>query len=150
MFNNLPSDELDSILRRNSIFKLPKDVVYYSEQSLEDDLPHLLETTKEQEGWLFIKDNTKLYFNPHRESLLVKTSDSVLNKPLRVSLSELPSVLQGDCNLSEFSVDQEMYLADYLQELTPTTRLILLYQMLLEGADFDVEVFVDRQGKKND
>lgn len=48
MFNNLPSDELDSILRRNSSFKLPKDVVYYSEQSLEDDFPHLLETTKEQ------------------------------------------------------------------------------------------------------
>lgn len=150
MFNNLSSDELDSILRRNSSFKLPKDVVYYSEQSLEDDLPHLLETTKEQEGWLFVKDNKKFYYNPHRESLLLKISDSVLSKPLRVSISELPSVLQGDCNLSEFSVDKEMYLADYLQELTPTTRLILLYQMLLEGADFDVEAFVERQGKKND
>lgn len=150
MFNNLPSDELDSILRRNSIFNLPKDVVYYSEQSLEDDLPHLLETTKEQEGWLFIKDNTKLYFNPHRESLLVKFSDSVLSKPLRVSLSELSFVLQGKHDLLDFSVDKEMYLAYYLQELTPTTHLILLYQMLLEGADFDVEVFVERQGKKND
>lgn len=150
MFNNLPSDELDSILRRNSCFKLPKDVVYYSEQSLEDDLPHLLETTKEQEGWFFIKDNTKLYFNPHRESLLVKTSDSVLSKPLKVSLSELPSVLQGECNLSEFSVDKEIYLADFVQELTPTTRLILLYQLLLEGADFDVEAFLERQGNKDD
>lgn len=150
MFNNLPSDELDSVLRRNSIFKLPKDVVYYSEQSLEDDLPHLLETTKEQEGWLFIKDNTKLYFNPHRESLLVKTSDSVLSKPLRVSFSELPSVLQGDCNLSEFSVDQEMYLADFVQELTPTTRMLLVYQMLLNGADLDIEEFLKRQGNKDD
>lgn len=114
MFNNLAPDALDSILRGDPNFKLPKDVVYYSEQSLEDDLLNLLETTKEQEGWLFVKDNKKFYYNPHRESLLVKTSDSVLNKPLRVSLSELPSVLQGDCNLSEFSVDQEMYLADYL------------------------------------
>lgn len=150
MFNNVPSDELDSILRRNSSFKLPKDVVYYSEQSLEDDLPHLLETTKEQEGWLFVKDNKKFYYNPHRESLLVKFSDSVLSKPLRVSLSELSFVLQGKHDLLDFSVDKEMYLADYLQELTPTTRLILLYQMLLEGADFDVEAFLERQGRRND
>ena len=150
MFNNLAPDALDSILRGDPNFKLPKDVVYYSEQSLEDDLLNLLETTKEQEGWLFVKDNKKFYYNPHRESLLLKISDSVLSQPLRVSISELSSVLQGECNLSEFSVDKEMYLADYLQELTPTTRLILLYQLLLEGADFDVEAFVERQGKKND
>lgn len=80
----------------------------------------------------------------------MKTSDSVLSKPLRVSLSELPSVLQGACNLSEFSVDKEIYLADFVQELTPTTRLILLYQLLLEGADFDVEAFLERQGNKDD
>lgn len=150
MFNNLAPDALDSILRGDPNFKLPKDVVYYSEQSLEDDLPHLLETTKEQEGWLFVKDNKKFYYNPHRESLLVKLSDSVLRKPLRVSLSELPSVLQGNRDLSKFPVDKEMYLADFVQELTPTTRLILLYQMLLNGADFDVERFLEQQGNKDD
>ena len=150
MFNNLKPDELDSIVRSNSLFKLPKDVVYYSEQSLEDDLPHLLETTKEQEGWLFVEGNKKFYYNPHRESLLVKTSDSVLSKPLRVSLSELPSVLQGERALADFSVDKEMYLADFVQELTPTTRMLLFYQMLLNGADFDFEGFLEQQGNKDD
>ena len=150
MFNNLAPDALDSILRGNPNFKLPKDVVYYSEQSLEDDLLSLLETTKEQEGWLFIKDNKKFYYNPHRESLLVKFSDSVLSKPLRVSLSELSFVLQGEHDLLDFSIDKEIYLADFVQELTPTTRLILLYQLLLEGADFDVEAFLERQGNKDD
>ena len=141
MFNNLKPEELDSIVRSISLFELPKDVVYYSERTLEDNLPHMLEETKEQEGWFFVEGNKKFYYNPHRESLLVKISDSVLSKPLRVSVSELPSVLQGECNLSEFSVDKEIYLADFVQELTPTTRLILLYQLLLEGADFDVEAF---------
>lgn len=150
MFNNLAPDELDSILRGNLIFKLPKDVVYYSERTMEEDFSKLLETTKEQEGWLFVDDNKKFYYNPHRESLLVKVSDSVLSKPYRVSLSALSSVLQGTQDLSDFPVDKEMYLADFVQELTPTTRLILLYQMLLEGADFDVEGFLERQGNKDD
>lgn len=90
MFNNLKPEELDSIIHRNSLFKLPKDVVYYSEQSLEDDLLNLLETTKEQEGWLFVKDNKKFYYNPHRESLLVKVSD--LANPIGyLFLNYLPS-----------------------------------------------------------
>lgn len=150
MFNNLKPEELDSIIRNNSLFKLPKDVVYYSERTLEEDLLHMLEETKEQEGWLFVEVNKKLYYNPHRESLLVKFSDSALSKPYRVSLSELPSILQGKHDLAEFSVDNEMYLADFVQELTPTTRMLLFYQMLLNGADFDVEGFLEQQGNKDD
>ena len=149
MFNNLKPEEIDSIIRKDSRFKLPKDVVYYGERTLEDNLSHMLEETKEQEGWLFVEGNKKFYYNPHRESLLVKISDSVLSKPYRVSFSELPSVLQGTQDLSDFLVDKEMYLADFVQELTPTTRLILLYQILLEGADFDVEGFLERQGNKD-
>jgi hypothetical protein len=150
MFNNLAPNELDSVLRGNPNFKLPKDVVYYSERTLGENLPHMLETTKEQEGWLFVENNKKFYYNPHRESLLIKFYDSVLSKPYRVSLSELSFVLQGKRDLAEFPVDKEMHLADFVQELTPTTRLILLYQMLLNGADFDVEGFLERQGNKDD
>ena len=150
MFNNLKPDELDSIVRSTSLFKLPKDVVYYNERTFEENIPHLLEETKEQEGWLFVVGNKKFYYNPHRESLLVKFSDSALSKPYRVSLSELSSVLQGDSDLAEFLVDNEMYLADFVQELTPTTRMLLFYQMLLNGADFDIEEFLERQGNKDD
>lgn len=150
MFNNLKPDELDSVIRSNSFFKLPKDVVYYSERTLEDHLPHMLEETKEQEGWLFVVGNKKFYYNPHRESLLVKFSDSVLSKPYRVSLFELSSVLKGERTLAEFLVDKEMYLADFVQELTPTTRMLLFYQMLLNGADFDIEGFLEQQGNKDD
>lgn len=150
MFNNLKPDELDSIIRNNPSFKLPKDVVYYSERTLEENIPHMLEETKEQEGWLFVEGNKKFYYNPHRESLLVKFSDSVLSKPYRVSLSELSSVLKGERTLAEFSVDKEMYLADFVQELTPTTRMLLFYQMLLNGADFDFEGFLEQQGNKDD
>lgn len=150
MFNNLKPEELDSIVRSISLFKLPKDVVYYSERTLEDNLPHMLEETKEQEGWLFVEGNKKFYYNPHRESLLVKFSDSVLSKPYRVSLSELSSVLQGKQELADLSADKEMYLADFVQELTPTTRMLLLYQMLLNGVDFDIEEFLERQGNKDD
>ena len=150
MFNNLKPEELDSIIRSNSLFKLPKDVVYYGERTLDEDLPRMLEETKEQEGWLFVEGNKKFYYNPHRESLLVKFSDSVLSKPYMVSLSELSSVLQGERALAEFSVDNEMYLADFVQELTPTTRMLLFYQMLLNGADFDIEGFLERQGNKDD
>ena len=150
MFNNLKPDELDSIIRSNSYFKLPKDVVYYSERTLEEDLPRMLEETKVQEGWLFVEGNKKFYYNPHRESLLVKFSDSVLSKPYRVSFSELSSILQGKRDLADFPVDKEMYLADFVQELTPTTRMLLLYQILLNGFDFDVKGFLERQGKKND
>ena len=150
MFNNLKPDEIDSIVRNNTLFKLPKDVVYYGERTLEENIPHMLEETKEQEGWLFVEGNKKFYYNPHRESLLVKFSDSVLSKPYRVSLSTLSSVLQGTQDLSDFPVDKEMYLADFVQELTPTTRMLLLYQMLLTGADFDIEGFLEQQGNKDD
>lgn len=150
MFNNLKPDEIDSIVRNNSLFKLPKDVVYYGERTLEEDIPHMLKETKEQEGWLFVEGSKKFYYNPHRESLLLKLSDSVLSKPYRVSLSELSSVLQGKSDLADFPVDKEMYLADFVQELTPTTRMLLFYQMLLNGADFDVEGLLERQGNKDD
>lgn len=142
MFNNLIPEEVDSLVRGNAYFKLPKGVAYYSDKKQLSDCS--LENTKFNEGWLFKnQDGVLHYYDPHRESLkVVLGGGSVVSKPHRVSVEGLQQLLNREVSLSDFEVDQELWLTDYLQSLTPTTRMHLLVEFLKQGYDLDLEGLV--------
>lgn len=141
MFNNLSTEEVNLLVRSNDYFKLPKEVVFYSNRENLADCS--LENTKHNEGWLFNTNGVFYYFDPHRESLkMVLGGGSVVSKPHRVSLEDLQKLLDRESSLSDFEVDQELWLAQYVQELTPTTRTNLLFTLLKQGFDVDLEGLV--------
>ena len=139
MLNNLTPEEVDFLVRENDYFKLPKEVAYYSAR--EELSACSLENTKLNEGWLFKnQDGVLYYYDPHRESLkMVLGEGSVVSKPHRVSIDGLQKLLNRELSLSDFEVDQELWLTNYLQELTPTTRTSLLFTLLKQGFDLDLE-----------
>lgn len=142
MFNNLLPEEVDSLVRGNAYFKLPKGVAYYSDKDQLSDCS--LENTKPNEGWLFnTKGRVLYYYDPHRESLkMVLGEGSVVSKPHKVSMEGLQQLLNREVSLSDFEVDLELWLAQYIQELTPTTRMHLLVEFLKQGYDLDLEGLV--------
>lgn len=139
MLNNLTPEEVDFLVRKNDYFKLPKEVAYYSAR--EELSTCSLENTKLNEGWLFKnQDGVLYYYDPHRESLkMVLGGGSVVSKPHKVSLEGLQKLLNKELSLSDFEVDQKLWLTNYLQSLTPTTRTSLLVEFLKQGFDLDVE-----------
>lgn len=143
MFNNLTPEEVDSLVRGHAYFKLPKGVAYYSNRGQLSDCS--MENTKPNEGWLFkSRDGVLYYYDPHRESLkVVLGGGSVVSKPYKVSLEGLQKLLNKELSLSDFEVDQELWLTDYLQNLTPTTRTSLLVEFLKQGFDLDLEGLVN-------
>lgn len=141
MFNNLSPEEVDYLVRRNNYFKLPKEVVYYSDREQLSDCS--LENTKHNEGWLFKHQGVSYYYDPHRESLKVVLDEgAAISKPHKVSMNGLQKLLNRELSLSDFEVDEDLWLALYLQELTPTTRLSLLVEFLKQGHDLDLEGLV--------
>lgn len=139
MFNNLSTEEVNLLVRSNDYFKLPKEVVFYSNRENLADFS--LENTKHNEGWLFnTKGRVLYYYDPHRESLkMVLGEGSVVSKPHKVSMEGLQQLLNREVSLSDFEVDLELWLAQYIQELTPTTRMHLLVEFLKQGYDLDLE-----------
>lgn len=141
MFNNLSPEEVNVFVRNNPTFKLPKEVVFYSNRENLADCS--MDNTKNNEGWLFNTNGVSYYFDPHRESLkMVLGGGSVVSKPHRVSIDGLQKLLDRESSLSDFEVDQELWLAQYVQELTPTTRTNLLFTWLKQGFDVDLEGLV--------
>lgn len=141
MFNNLSTEEVNLLVRSNDYFKLPKEVVFYSNRENLADCS--LENTKHNEGWLFNTNGVSYYFDPHRDSLkMVLGGGSVVSKPHKVSIDGLQKLLDRESSLSDFEVDQELWLAQYVQELTPTTRTNLLFTLLKQGFDVDLEGLV--------
>lgn len=141
MFNNISTEEVNLLVRSDDYFKLPKEVVFYSNR---ENLANCsMDNTKNNEGWLFNTNGVSYYYDPHRESLkMVLGLGSVVSKPHRVSLEGLQKLLDRESSLSDFEVDQELWLAQYVQELTPTTRTNLLFTLLKQGFDVDLEGLV--------
>ena len=138
MFNNLSPEEVDYLVRRNNYFKLPKEVVYYSDREQLSDCS--LENTKHNEGWLFKRQGVSYYYDPHRKSLKVGLGGgAAVSKPHKVSVEGLQKLLTSELSLSDFEVDQDLWLSLFLQELTPTTRLSLLVEFLKQGNNLDLE-----------
>lgn len=141
MFNNLSTEEVNLLVRSNDYFKLPKEVVFYSNRENLADCS--MDNTKNNEGWLFNTNGVSYYFDPHRDSLkMVLGGGSVVSKPHKVSIDGLQKLLDRESSLSDFEVDQELWLAQYVQELTPTTRTNLLFTLLKQGFDVDLEGLV--------
>lgn len=91
----------------------------------------------------FNTNGVSYYFDPHRESLkMVLGGGSVVSKSHKVSVEGLQKLLGRELSLSDFEVDLELWLAQYLQELTPTTRTNLLFTLLKQGFDVDLEGLV--------
>ena len=141
MFNNLTPEEVNRLVRSNDYFKLLKEVVFYSNRENLADCS--MDNTKNNEGWLFNTNGVSYYYDPHRESLkMVLGGGSVVSKPHRVSLEGLQKLLDRESSLSDFEVDRELWLAQYVQELAPTTRTNLLFTLLKQGFDVDLEGLV--------
>ena len=141
MFNNLTAEEVNVLVRSSDYFKLPKEVVFYNNRENLADCS--LENTKHNEGWLFKHQGVSYYYDPHRESLkMVLGEGSVVSKPHKVSMEGLQQLLNREVSLSDFEVDLELWLAQYIQELTPTTRMHLLVEFLKQGYDLDLEGLV--------
>lgn len=138
MFNNLTPDEVDILVRSNDYFKLPKEVVFYSNRENLADCS--LENTKHNEGWLFKTKDASFYYDPHRESLKLDVGNGLaFSLPYKVSLDALPSVINYKISITDFEIDRDLWLSQYLQELTPTTRTDLLFTLLKQGFDIDLE-----------
>lgn len=138
MFNNLTPDEVDILVRSNDYFKLPKEVVFYSNRENLADCS--LDNTQHNEGWLFETKDASFYYDPHRESLKLDVGNGlVFNLPYKVSLDALPSVINYKISITDFEIDRDLWLSQYLQELTPTTRTNLLFTLLKQGFDLDLE-----------
>lgn len=138
MFNNLTPDEVDSLVRSNDYFKLPKEVVFYSDRENLADCS--LDNTQHNEGWLFKTKDASFYYDPHRESLKLDVGNGlVFSLPYKVPLGALSSVITYKVSITEFEVDRDLWLANYLQDLTPTTRTNLLFTLLKQGFDIDLE-----------
>lgn len=73
---------------------------------------------------------------------MVLGEGSVVSKPHKVSMEGLQQLLNREVSLSDFEVDLELWLAQYIQELTPTTRMHLLVEFLKQGYDLDLEGLV--------
>lgn len=138
MFNNLTTEEVNVLVRSSDYFKLPKEVVFYSNRENLADCS--LESTKHNEGWLFKRQGVSYYYDPHRESLqMTLGGDAVVSKPHKVSVEGLQKLLNRELSLSDFEVDLDLWLTLYLNSLTPTTRMCLLKEFLKQGFDLDVE-----------
>lgn len=138
MFNNLTPDEVDILVRSNDYFKLPKEVVFYSNRENLADCS--LDNTQHNEGWLFKTEDASFYYDPHRESLKLDVGNGlVFSLPYKVSLDALPSVINYKISITDFEIDRDLWLSQYLQELTPTTRTNLLFTLLKQGFDIDLE-----------
>lgn len=138
MFNNLTPDEVDILVRSNDYFKLPKEVVFYSNRENLADCS--LDNTQHNEGWLFKTKDASFYYDPHRESLKLDVGNGlVFSLPYKVSLDALPSVINYKISITDFEIDRDLWLSQYLQELTPTTRTNLLFTLLKQGFDIDLE-----------
>jgi hypothetical protein len=138
MFNNLTPDEVDILVRSSDYFKLPKEVVFYSNRENLADCS--LENTKHNEGWLFKTKDASFYYDPHRESLKLDVGNGLaFSLPYKVSLDALPSVINYKISITDFEIDRDLWLSQYLQELTPTTRTDLLFTLLKQGFDIDLE-----------
>lgn len=142
MFNNLTPDEVDILVRSNDYFKLPKDVVFYSNRENLADCS--LDNTQHNEGWLFKTKDAFFYYDPHRESLKLDVGNGlVFSLPYKVSLDVLPSVITYKTSITDFEIDRDLWLSQYLQELTPTTRTNLLFILLKQGFDVDLEGLIN-------
>ena len=138
MFNNLTTEEVNLLVRNNDYFKLPKEVVFYSNRENLADCS--LESTKHNEGWLFKTKDASFYYDPHRESLKLDVGNGLtFGLPYKVSLDALPSVINYKKSITDFEIDRELWLSQYVQELTPTTRTNLLFTLLKQGFDIDLE-----------
>lgn len=138
MFNNLSPEEVNVLVRSNEQFKIPKEVVFYSKRENLADCS--LDNTKHNEGWFFHINGVSYYFDPHRESLkVVLGGGSVVSKPHKVSVEGFQRLLNRELSLMNFKVDQDLWLSQYLQELPPTTRTNLLFTLLKQGFDLDLE-----------
>ena len=138
MFNNLTPDEVDILVRSSDYFKLPKEVVFYRNRENLADCS--LENTKHNEGWLFKTKDASFYYDPHRESLKLDVGNGLaFSLPYKVSLDALPSVINYKISITDFEIDRDLWLSQYLQELTPTTRTDLLFTLLKQGFDIDLE-----------
>lgn len=141
MFNNLTAEEVNVLVRSSDYFKLPKEVVFYSNRENLADCS--IENTKHNEGWLIKTKDVSFYYDPHRESLKLDVGNGLsFGLPYKVSLDALPSVINYKISITEFEIDRDLWLSHYLQELTPTTRLNLLFTLLRQGFDLDVEGLV--------
>lgn len=141
MFNNLSTEEVNLLVRSNDYFKLPKEVVFYSNRENLADC--FLDNTQHNEGWLFKTKDASFYYDPHREFLKLDVGNGlVFSLPYKVSLDALPSVINYKISITDFEIDRDLWLSQYLQELTPTTRTNLLFTLLKQGFDVDLEGLV--------
>ena len=138
LFNYLSPEKVNLLVRNNNFFKLPKEVVFYSKRENLADCS--LENTKHNEGWLFKTKDVSFYYDPHRESLKLDVGNGLaFGLPYKVSLDALPSVINYKISITDFEIDRDLWLSQYLQELTPTTRTNLLFILLKQGFDIDLE-----------
>ena len=101
MFNNLSPEEVNLLVRNNDYFKLPKEVVFYSNRENLADCS--LESTKHNEGWLFKTKDASFYYDPHRESLKLDVGNGLaFGLPYKVPLGALSSVITYKVSITEF------------------------------------------------
>lgn len=89
---------------------------------------------------MFKTKDASFYYDPHRESLKLDVGNGLaFSLPYKVSLDALPSVINYKISITDFEIDRDLWLSQYLQELTPTTRTDLLFTLLKQGFDIDLE-----------